>query len=777
MAAQELRWLTYLLTDLGEPPRSPPVLYVDNKAMLALCREQRLEHRTKHIALRYFLALNIATARELQLALSRCLAEIDARLVDGTPLATREKLERAKVRCWGNFGLKQEMLATTLDGHDILLGRDWLRRYNPRIDWTTGSCTVRSNANWVELPRWQSPESSTVYVNAITMKRAVAAGADVYTVDIAMVEEAEQPSDFQKLLAAVPPELQELLPVREKFIRPSSSPFAAPILFTPKKDGGFRMCIEYRALNTVTVKSRYPIPRADKLIDQLRTARVFSKIDLRGGYHQIQVEPSDCAKTTFRTRYGSFEYTVMPFRLTKAPATFQMTMNEAFRPLLDKCVIIYLDNILVYSRDKQQHLADLEAVFIVLDKHRLLAKGSKCEFFQDRLEFLGHVISEAGVEIDPKKLDTVKAWHPPTELQSFLGFVNYVRRFVLDMAHLTAPLTDLLRKGVAFTWGEKEHAAFSTLKNLLCSPPVLRIADPHRPFEVVTDASDIAIGAVLLQDFGNGLQPIAYESRKLHPPEKNYVIHDREMLAIVHAFKVWRCYLTGADMTVRTDHESLQYLRAQPHLNPRQICWLDYLESNFHYTVSYKKGASNIADALTWPTAQLHAILLAQTSPLQTCLFTHGYQTDPLFTGGNFSTVCSSKRSLLLQIRHRSNLGTGLHASTGVAVTRGTRRSHLRTFRSRKNTAAAAVVLLLAQNADRRAATRGIVSHLPTHEIIAKVAGRAVAADTTPRACLAAGDDGLRHGVTGRNKWERRDPGRRRSADENDTFHCQNPSH
>ncbi|CAI7838584.1 unnamed protein product [Closterium sp. NIES-53] len=257
----------------------------------------------------------------------------------------------------------------------------------------------------------------------------------------------------------------------------------------------------------------------------------------------------------------------------------------------NKCVIIYLDDILVYSRDKQQHLEDLEAVFTVLDKHRLLTKGSKCVFFQDRLEFLGHVISEAGVEIDPKKLDSVKVWHPPTNItepQSFLGFVNHVRWFVPNMARLTAPLTDLLRKGVAFMWGEKKHAAFSTLKNVICSPPVLRIADPHRPFEVVTNASNIAIGAVLLQDFGNGLQPIAYESRKLHPPDKNYPMHDREMLAIVHAFKVWRCYLIGADVTVQTNHKLLQYLRAQPQLNPRQIRWLDYLESNFHYTA--KRG-------------------------------------------------------------------------------------------------------------------------------------------------------------------------------------------
>ncbi|CAI7870310.1 unnamed protein product [Closterium sp. NIES-54] len=247
-----------------------------------------------------------------------------------------------------------------------------------------------------------------------------------------------------------------------------------------------------------------------------------------------------------------------------------------------------------------------------LTTERDSARGSKCEIFQDRLEFLGHVISKAGVEIDPKKLDTVKAWHPPTnitELQSFLGFANYVRRFVPDMARLTDPLTDLLGKGVTFTWGEKEHAAFSTLKNVFCSPPVLRIVDPHLPFEVVTDASDIAIGAVLLQEFADKLQPIAYESQKLHPPEKNYPIHDREMLAIVHTFKVWRCYLTGADVTVRIDHKSLQYLRAQPHLNPRQIRWLDYLESIFPYTVTYKKGASNIADALTRPTAQVFLLV------------------------------------------------------------------------------------------------------------------------------------------------------------------------
>ncbi|CAI7765060.1 unnamed protein product [Closterium sp. NIES-53] len=217
--------------------------------------------------------------------------------------------------------------------------------------------------------------------------------------------------------------------LEKEFIRSSSSPFAAPILFTPKKDGGFCMCIDYRALNGVTIKSRYPIPRADELIDQLRTAQVFSKIDLRGGYHQVRVNPPDCPKT------------VIPFGLTNTPATFQMTMNEAFRPLLDKCVIVYLNDILIYSPNRAQHLHDIEAVFKIPSENHLLTKASNCEFLQDKLEFLGHIISIEGMEIDPKKIATIQASHEPTnltELQSFLGFLNYVRRFVPDMAKLIA---------------------------------------------------------------------------------------------------------------------------------------------------------------------------------------------------------------------------------------------------------------------------------------------------------------------------------------------------
>ncbi|GJP43513.1 hypothetical protein CLOM_g2964 [Closterium sp. NIES-68] len=258
--------------------------------------------------------------------------------------------------------------------------------------------------------------------------------------------------------------------------------------------------------------------------------------------------------------YGSYGYVVIPFGLTNAPSNFQMTMSQIFCSLLDKCVIVYLDDILIYSETQEQHLKNLEAYFTLLQEHRLLMKKSKSEFLKDSLEFLGHVISTKGVKVDPRKIEIVQGWLPPKnlqELQRFLGFVKYVRRFIPNMAVVTAPLPDLLRKGTEYRWGEKEQVAFFALKTFLCSTPVFRIANPHHPFEVIMEASDIAIGVVLLQDFDEGLQPIAYESRKLHPPERNYPIHDKEMLAIVHAFKVWQCYLTGADMIVWTDHRRL----------------------------------------------------------------------------------------------------------------------------------------------------------------------------------------------------------------------------
>ncbi|GJP42785.1 hypothetical protein CLOM_g2318, partial [Closterium sp. NIES-68] len=280
-------------------------------------------------------------------------------------------------------------------------------------------------------------------------------------------------------------------------------------------------------------------------------------------------------------------------RINECPLDVPADDERGIPDLLDKCVIIYLDDIMIYSTTQEQHLKDLEAVFQCLQQNRLITKGSKCEFLKPELEFLGHVISTKGVKIDPREIRNS------------------------GMEAVDQP------PGGAIVFGVRQ----------LCAPvypQLLQIADPERPFEVVTDASDIAIEAVLLQDFGDGLQPIAYESRKLQSAERNYPVHDKEMLAIVHAFKIWRCYLTGADVTVRTYHKSLQYLRTQPNLNPWQIRWLDYVESNFTYRITYKKGANNIADALSRPSAQTDAVPITQTDPLLSGLFTHGYSTDPL---------------------------------------------------------------------------------------------------------------------------------------------------
>ncbi|GJP39060.1 hypothetical protein CLOM_g23451 [Closterium sp. NIES-68] len=414
-------------------------------------------------------------------------------------------------------------------------------------------------------------------------------------------------------------------------IRPSTSPYGAPVLFTPKPDGSLRMCIDYRALNKQTIKNKYPIPRIDDLLDQLRGATVFSKLDLRSGYWQIRMADNSIHKTAFRTRYGSYEYLVMPFGLTNAPATFQAEMNHILRPLLDECVVVYLDDILIYSRDMKQHVEHLRRVFEILRRERFYVKLSKSEFALEKVQFLGHMVSAQGVHVDPKKIEAVRTWKTPEnvkELQQFLGFANYYNRFVPQYAKLAAPLTNLLKKNTPYKWETKHQEAVEQLKQALTSAPVLILPDPERDYVIEADASDQAVGAVLMQDQGNGLQPIAYLSKKLHGAELNYPIHDKEALAIIIAFKAWRCYLEGRRTTVYTDHCSLKYLKTQPNLSRRQVRWIDFLETHFHYDIVYKPGHKNKADALSRP-AHVAAIQVEGMNPLLKGLFTHGYAIDP----------------------------------------------------------------------------------------------------------------------------------------------------
>ncbi|GJP52888.1 hypothetical protein CLOM_g11971, partial [Closterium sp. NIES-68] len=269
-------------------------------------------------------------------------------------------------------------------------------------------------------------------------------------------------------------------------------PYGAPVLFTPKPDGSLCMCIDYRALNKQTIKNKYPIPRIDDLLDQLRGATVFSKLDLRSRYWQIRMADNLFHKTAFRTRYGSYEYLVMPFGLTNALATFQAEMNHILRPLLDKCMVVYLDDILIYLRDMQQHVQHLRRVFDILRRERFYVKLSKSEFALEKVQFLGHMVSAQGFHVDPKKIEAIRTWKIPEnvkELQLFLGFANYYNRFVSQYVKIATPLTNLLKKNMPYKWEPKHQDTVEQLKHALTSAPVLILPDPKRNYVIKADAS------------------------------------------------------------------------------------------------------------------------------------------------------------------------------------------------------------------------------------------------------------------------------------------------
>ncbi|GJW04235.1 putative reverse transcriptase domain-containing protein, partial [Tanacetum coccineum] len=294
-----------------------------------------------------------------------------------------------------------------------------------------------------------------------------------------------------------PAEMQELSTQLQElsdrgFIRPSSSPWGAPVLFVKKKDGSFRMCIDYRELNKLTVKNRYPLPRIDDLFDQLQGSRVYSKIDLRSGYHQLRVREEDISKTAFRTRYGHYEFQVMPFGLTNAPAVFMDLMNRVCKPYLDRFVIVFIDDILIYSKSRKEHEGHLKLILNLLKKEELYAKFSKCEFWLSKVQFLGHVIDSEGIHVDPAKIEAIKDWaspKTPTEIRQFLGLAGYYRRFIEGFSKIARPMTKLTQKSVKFEWGEKAEAAFQLLKQKLCSAPILALPEGSENFSVYCDAS------------------------------------------------------------------------------------------------------------------------------------------------------------------------------------------------------------------------------------------------------------------------------------------------
>jgi hypothetical protein len=326
-----------------------------------------------------------------------------------------------------------------------------------------------------------------------------------------------------------------------------------------KKDGSMRLCIDYRELNKVTIKNRYPLLRIDDLFNQLQGSQVFSKIDLCSSYHQLKIQEKDVQKTAFRTRYGHYEFLVMPFGLTNAPAAFMDMMNRIFREHVDRCVGVFIDDILIYLKSQEEHEEHLRIVLSILRKHQLFAKFKKCEFWLDNVAFLGHIVTKEGIAVDLGKVEAVVNWVRPSnahEVRSFLVLAGYYRRFVEGFSRLVAPLTRLTRKNEKFQWSEECEQSFQELKQRLVTAPVLTLPSGSDGFVIYNDDSHKGLGCVLMQQG----KVIAYASRQLKTYERNYPTHDLELAAVVFAFKIWRHYLYGERCEIYTDHKSLKYL-------------------------------------------------------------------------------------------------------------------------------------------------------------------------------------------------------------------------
>jgi transposase InsO family protein len=556
-------------------------------------------------------------------------------------------------------------VTTLSQSNDCILGKPWYFKNNPKIDWRQDTVCFQHDGRDYKLSRRDATSPTKPTIQTITMKelheiaRHLSEEETLIGIHLKHIPEISNDGILPSFLSNCHPDLQDLvqshidvfpeelpdgLPperhlkhtiplkpnseppaqkvyrlsyreldelkkqieeyLRKGWIRPSTSPYGAPVLFVHKKDNTLRLCVDYRALNDITIKNRYPLPHTEELFDRLHGSQVFSKIDLRSGYHQIRISEEDVYKTAFRTRYGHFEFQVLPFGLTSAPATFMNLMNDIFQDLLDVCVVVFLDDIMVYSKNMSDHTKHLQLVLQRLRDHKLFAKMAKCEFGKNEMEFLGHIVNSNGISVEPGKVSAVQDWknpQDPHDIQSFLGLANYYRRFIPKYAHITSPLTRLLHKNTSWKWTAVEEQAFNLTKSALLHAPVLTLPDPSKPFVLFFDAAATnALGAVLCQ-FGDDdrLHPVAYESRQLTKEEKNYPVHELELLAFVHSLKKWRHYLDASPFTVYTDNRSLETIKTNKNLSKRQIRWLELFQSYQFEIHHIPRDKNSAADALS----------------------------------------------------------------------------------------------------------------------------------------------------------------------------------
>lgn len=605
--------------------------------------------------------------KELNLPTAPLKTPVSVNLADGRNSVSNHSAEVDLVL--GSLHCRVQCIPTTLQHYDLVLGKPWLTEYNPNVNWKLNVVHLLKDSTTHVLLGSSRSGLPKYLVSALQAEKLLGKSKECYIIKLHSLSlgqegNADRPElerllqEFNDILSGLPDglpparagdhtinlvpgsnppaskiyplsgaqlaelraQLQELL--ERGFIRPSTSPFGAPILFVPKKDGGWRLCIDYRALNKITIRNQHPLPRIDEMFEQLHGSAFFTKLDLASGYHQIRMSQDSIEKTAFKTKYGHYEFTVMPFGLTNAPATFQCVMNSILSPYLDRFVLVYLDDILIYSKTYEEHLEHLRTILQVLRDNKFYCKRSKCLFAATEVEYLGHLLTPHGVQVDPKKVEAIINWPTPTnvtQLRSFMGLLQYYDTFIDHFAEVAFPLTELFKKDVPWAWNDEHVHAFQELKRLVSSPPCLLMPDLEKPFVVHVDASGFAIGCVLQQDQGMGLQPVAFESRKLQPPERHLAPYDRELIALTHALMKWKHLLLGAKFTLHTDQQALKYLLTAPTRTSRQERWLTEI-MRFMPDIKYVKGTDNVvADALSRRVdlAILHVSSLLSSSLLQ----------------------------------------------------------------------------------------------------------------------------------------------------------------
>jgi hypothetical protein len=572
--------------------------------------------------------LNSSLAAGLQ-GITKLFSPIQVQVANGQVICCSESLSQAT---WsmGGYQFQTDLKVLPLSSYDMIVGLDWLEAFSPmKVHWKD---------KWMSIPY----QDTTVLLLGENVVLPIGTVLQLYSVQEAVPVplQVNIPADIQQLieefgdLFAVPSQLpptracdhsiplidgaspvnvrpyrfapvlkdeierqiQDML--KSGIIQPSSSSFSPSFLLVKKKDNSWRFCVDYHHLNAITKKVKYPVPIIDELLDELSQASWFTCLDLRAGFHKIRLKPREEFKTTFQTHCGQYEFRVMAFGLTGAPGTFQLAMNSTLAPYLRKFVLVFFDDILIYSRSYAEHVSHLRLVLELLQKDRWHIKLSKCTFAQRRIHYLGHVISDNGVGTDPQKVAAIIEWSVPAnakELRSSLGLAGYYRKFVKNFGVISKPLTELLKKHTVFVWTTDHDAAFGTLKHALSNAPMLALSNFSKQFHIETDASSSGIGAVLMQDG----HPLAYISKALGPKSRGLSTYEKEYMAILMAVRQWRPYLQHGEFVIHTDQKSLSRLADQRlHTEWQQKVFTKVL--GLQYKVVYKKGVENkVADALS----------------------------------------------------------------------------------------------------------------------------------------------------------------------------------